>query len=129
MKKTLRIFSLFLFTMLCLAISSIAEEITLTTYYPAPFGNYEELQATKFAVGSGTSMPTADGNLEAAGTIRANTAFNLNGNDGVTQTYTVITDIRIVGINLQKQSRTITVEGGIITAISNTSWDDVGPIN
>ncbi len=118
-----------LFCVLCAGVYSIAEEITLTTYYPAPYGNYEELQATKFAVGSTTTMPLGDGDLTADGTIQANTAFNLNGNNGVSEVYTVVTGLQIVGNMLQQQTRDITAEGGIITDTGTPVWSDVGLIN
>jgi hypothetical protein len=129
MDRMVRFFTVILFGVFCVGVTAIAEEITLTTYYPAPYGNYEELQATTLAVGSGTTMPATDGDIEAAGTIRANTAFNLNGTDGDTGTYTVVTDVRILGINLQIKSRTITVTGGIITDIgAETAWTNVGTV-
>ena len=129
MQRIGRIFMAALFCVLCAGVYSIAEEITLTTYYPAPYGNYEELQASKFAVGSSTTMPSGDGDMTASGTIQANAAFNLNGNDGDTETFTVVTDMRIVGVNLEKQTREITLEGGIITNVGDASWASVGAIN
>lgn len=143
MKKIGKFFSVFLFIIFVLGISSIAEEITLTTYYPAPFGNYEELQATKLAVGSSTAMPTADGDLAgiriavgssavmpttdgdlvAGGTIRANTGFNLNGTNGHSGTYAVVTDVQMAGLSVQKKTRTVTIAGGIITSVSaESAW-------
>lgn len=126
MQKIFKIFAVFLFAVLCAGVSSMAEEITLTTYYPAPYGNYEELQATKLAVGSATTMPTTDGDLIASGTIRADTAFNINGTDGHTPltTYTVITDVQLLaGPILQKKTRIITVQGGIITSVgAESAW-------
>ena len=132
MQRIGRIFMAALFCVLCAGVYSIAEEITLTTYYPAPYGNYEELQATKFAVGSSATMPSGDGDMTASGTIQANTAFNINGTDGHTPltTYTVITDVQINGAVLQKKSRNITVSGGIVTNVgSETAWTDVGTVN
>ncbi|HDP16365.1 MAG TPA: hypothetical protein ENN16_00755 [Candidatus Omnitrophica bacterium] len=143
MKKTFRFLTVFLFVVLCIGVSVIAEEITLTTYYPAPFGNYEELQAEKLAVGSTTTMPTTDGSLAVLmvavgsgavmpttdgdlvsdGTIRANTGFNMNGTDGYTGTYTVVTDVQMAGLAVQKKIRTITVSGGIITDVgAESGW-------
>ena len=61
MQKIIRIFTTVLFGVLCIGLVGIAEEITLTTYYPAPYGAYEELQANKFAVGSTATIPTTDG--------------------------------------------------------------------
>ncbi|MFH1853787.1 MAG: hypothetical protein ABH815_00555 [Candidatus Omnitrophota bacterium] len=142
MKKIVSFFAVILFVVLCIGVSVIAEEvITLTTYYPAPFGNYIELQATKFAVGSSTAMPTVDGDLAAVriavgssatmptvdgdltadGTIQANTGFNINGTAGHAGTYTVVTDVQMAGLAVQKKTRTITISGGIITNVSAES--------
>jgi hypothetical protein len=141
MQRITKIFMIVMFIVLCAGISVIAEEITLTTYYPAPFGNYEELQAEKLAVGStvtmpaadgslavlmvavgsGAAMPAADGDLVSDGTIRANTGFNINGADGYTGTYTIVTDVQLAGLAVQKKTRTITVSGGIITDVSGES--------
>ncbi len=137
MERLGRFLGAFLLAVLGFGVTLIAEEITLTTYYPAPFGNYEELQAAKLAIGSSTTMPTTDGNLAAVriavgsgatmpttdggitagGTMRANTAFNFNGTDGATITFSVVTEMRKVGPNLQIKTATITVQGGIITDV------------
>ncbi|MFH1645931.1 MAG: hypothetical protein ABIB11_05865, partial [Candidatus Omnitrophota bacterium] len=37
------------------------EEITLSTYYPAPYGEYEDLTASSFAIGANPSVPTVSG--------------------------------------------------------------------
>jgi len=56
-----------LLAILVLSVASICyaadetEEITLTTYYPAPYGTYEQLQSNRLAIGSGAVMPTDDG--------------------------------------------------------------------
>ena len=56
-----------LLVILVLSVASICyaadetEEITLTTYYPAPYGTYEQLQSNMLAIGSGAAMPTDDG--------------------------------------------------------------------
>jgi predicted aspartyl protease len=42
-EKTIKCFAVILFAVLCVGVAGIAEEITLTTYYPAPYGVYEEL--------------------------------------------------------------------------------------
>lgn len=146
MQRAANFFIVFLFVMLYTGVSGIAEEITLTTYYPAPFGNYEELQASRFAVGStttmpaqdgdmaalriaigsGVTMPTTDGDLAAGGTIRANTGFNVDGTDGDTVTFIVITNIKQAGLNLQAKTATITVQGGIITDVNVApNWQDM----
>lgn len=142
MQKTFRFFVAFLFALLCVGVYLIAEEITLTTYYPAPFGNYDELQAEKLAigssiampsvdgdlaalriaVGSGATMPTTDGDLVSDGTIRANTGFDFNGTPGYTGTCTIVTDVTGGALAaVQKKTRIITIQGGIITTISAES--------
>ncbi len=126
MQKLSRFFAVVLFVVLCMGASSVAEEITLTTYYPSPEGNYDELQAAKLAVGSSTTMPTTDGDLEASGTVRANTAFNFNGTDGDTITFQVVTDTKTAGPNVQIRTRDITVQGGIITDVSDEGdWQTI----
>jgi len=58
MKYLLAVF--FVFTVL--SSSCAAEEsMELTTYYPAPYGTYDEAKASKLAVGSAATMPTVDG--------------------------------------------------------------------
>lgn len=65
MNRATRFFAVILFIVVCLGISSIAEEITLTTYYPAPYGAYDELTTTgdthlatdSGSVGIGTTGP------------------------------------------------------------------------
>ena len=131
MKKLGRFLAALFFVVFFMASSSIAEEITLTTYYPAPQGNYDELQATKLAVGSSTTMPATDGDLEASGTVqadtvRANTIFNINGTDGYTGTFTVVVNLRpsfMAPYAMDVFKRTITVEGGIVTNVSSYSWE------
>jgi hypothetical protein len=49
-------FGAFLCIVLLMGIYSIAEDITLTTYYPAPYGAYDELTVTG-NVGIGTTDP------------------------------------------------------------------------
>ncbi len=74
------IFSLalfFSFLPLALPVTSFAEEITITTYYPSPYGSYNELQANKMAVGdtngdsklTSADLPPADGQLYTARSV------------------------------------------------------------
>lgn len=83
MKKISKIVTLFFFLVLGLGISSIAEEITLTTYYPAPYGEYEELRAKKSAIGSLATMPTDDGDLNVAGDLTVEGNVDFSTPDGV----------------------------------------------
>ncbi len=56
MQKLASFSVVFLFCVFCIGVSSIAEEITLTTYYPAPYGAYEELYVSE-NLGVGTDEP------------------------------------------------------------------------
>lgn len=47
----------------CPRVYCADETITITTYYPAPSGSYNELRASKMTVSSTRAMPTADGEL------------------------------------------------------------------
>jgi len=58
MKKHTLLIIFFLLLFYCLSFA--AEEITLSTYYPAPYGTYDELQAYKLAVGDTNSSGTLD---------------------------------------------------------------------
>lgn len=71
MQKIVRFFSVFLFLVFCWGVSSIAENITLTTYYPAPYGAYVELSANKLAVGENAAMPTDNGVIAFEGLASA----------------------------------------------------------
>jgi hypothetical protein len=48
------------------------EEITLTTYYPAPYGDYENLKSNRLAVGSGAMMPANKGDANIEGNLSVN---------------------------------------------------------
>ena len=60
MKKLLLVILVLSVASICYAADE-TEEITLTTYYPAPYGTYEQLQSNMLAIGSGAAMPTDDG--------------------------------------------------------------------
>ena len=82
--------------LLCAVTTAFAldEKITLSTYYPAPYGEYDSLVAN---------------NLQVDGTIETNTGFSVNGTSGLTQN--VKFDI--------PSGETVTIHevGGIITGI------------
>jgi len=64
-----------LLVILVLSVASICyaadgeEKITLTTYYPASYGEYDGLHANSMAVGSGYVIPATDGNLVVEGNV------------------------------------------------------------
>jgi hypothetical protein len=80
MFKNILLFSLIVF-ILAAAPSAYAGKVELTTYYPAPYGEYKELKSTENAtfatssgnVGIGTTTPTekleVNGNLKVSGGI------------------------------------------------------------
>jgi hypothetical protein len=72
----------------------------------------------KVGVGIGSTTPQEA--LEVSGKVRTNTGFNVSGTDGLTTTYTVVTDVN--GTAGQKRTSTITVTGGIITSIVDNGW-------
>lgn len=61
----------FLCIVLLMGMYSIAEEITLTTYYPAPYGAYEELTTT-----GNTYLATASGKNVGIGLLTTDTIQN-----------------------------------------------------
>jgi len=130
MKRALRFFTVILFGVFCVGIGAMAEEITLTTYYPAPYGVYEELTATKLDVGAtglvvgatysgsqtapasgmlvegnvGIGKTSATAELDVSGTVNA-TDYSVGGTAGASGTFTSV------------DGKTVTVVNGIITSI------------
>jgi hypothetical protein len=45
------------------------EQVTITTYFPAPFGVYNQLRTNMLAVGNATLMPTTDGTVAWGGAV------------------------------------------------------------
>jgi len=73
--KTFTLFFLLSFFLLASNSSALAETVTFTTYYPTPFGVYQELRARKMAIGdtyydssahcwSGCAFPDIDINAD-----------------------------------------------------------------
>ena len=73
------------FSLICvISVFAADETITLTTYYPAPYGVYDELKTSKFAVGKDTPMPGGDGQVNIAftttdGKDKGNTILQVGG--------------------------------------------------
>ncbi len=111
----------FLCVVLLMGIYSIAEDITLTTYYPAPYGAYDELTTTGNTylattsgnVGIGTTAPGTY-ELKVIGTIDA-TAYSAGTTPGAAGT-TTITYVKTVTPTVT--FGTITVVNGIVTIIN-----------
>jgi hypothetical protein len=76
MRRGLILVSILIFMGLSLALAD--ESIVITTYYPSPYGNYNELRANKMSVGSAynnfSSFPLTDGNLIVSGKVGIGTA-------------------------------------------------------
>ena len=57
-------FSIFFSTIILFSVfAQPPEQITITTYYPSPFGSYRELRASRMTVHPTRAMPAADGEL------------------------------------------------------------------
>lgn len=52
-----------------MASSAYAGKVELTTYYPAPMGEYDTLKSNKLAVGSAAVTPAGDGDVTITGTL------------------------------------------------------------
>jgi hypothetical protein len=60
MKKIFNLMVLAIFFILAaFSLSSAQEQITITTYYPSPYGNYRELRAQRIAIGDSYSIPSS----------------------------------------------------------------------
>ncbi|MBU1147560.1 MAG: hypothetical protein KKD11_04340, partial [Candidatus Omnitrophica bacterium] len=140
MKRFFKIFSIILFAILCISIVSIAEEITLTTYYPAPYGAYEELMVVDgvvvgatYAVEPTETAPTSgmliEGNV-GIGTTTAAQALDVNGTVSATA-MDIAGTVNATGyeaggvagasgtfITADIPPKTVTVVNGIITDIT-----------
>jgi len=70
--------------LICSGAVFAAEEITLSTFYPAPYGEYDELGVDSMAVGSGYAIPAGDGDMVVQGNVGIGTtalgAYQLNVN-------------------------------------------------
>ncbi len=111
---------------------SAMEQMEITTYYPSPYGSYNELTAKRVKIGTTYSLSTttvSDDNLLVEGKVRIGTTdqsaasklvvsgntdsstYSANGTSGLSQTFTVC----MTG-GASPTYCTITVTGGIITS-------------
>lgn len=70
MQKTFNFFYAFLLALVGVGVTLMAEDITLTTYYPAPYGAYDELTTTGNTYLATTSGKNTGIGLAATDTIR-----------------------------------------------------------
>jgi hypothetical protein len=126
MRKAFNFFYAFLLAVLGFGATLMAEDITLTTYYPAPYGAYEELSTTGNTylattspgkVGIGFPATTVLNNeLEVSGTVKA-TAYSVGATPGAVNT--TITYVKSVNFGTSSVTYgTITVVNGIVTVIN-----------
>ncbi len=91
----IRLFGLVLiFIFFCIPGIVFSEDITITTYYPSPYGSYDQLETANDTylatgggfVGIGNTAPTqkleVTGNILASGTVTANGITSTNGFQG-----------------------------------------------
>jgi hypothetical protein len=123
-KKDLISFSLFF--IFCLFSLSFAqqESITITTYYPSPYGSYKELRAQRIAIGStyydSASHPWNEGGTCLANEI-CNAALVVEGNVGIGTTSPGSYKLNVAG--------TINTSGGC-TGCSDARWKtNIAPIS
>ena len=99
MQRTFNFFYAFLLAILGVGVTLMAEEITLTTYYPAPYGAYEELSTT-----GKTCLATTSGNV-GIGTTSPTQELHLYSSAG-SPTMTIESDLNTVNghaeLNLDK---------------------------
>ena len=141
-----RIFMAVFFILALCSLGLADEKITITTYYPSPYGSYQDLRADQMAIGSayrqstiasGTSLivegsvgigtPTPDGSykLDVIGLVNA-TGYYVGGIPGATGTATYIKTVTCncsaaVGsctCTTDTTIGTIAVNNGIVTTIN-----------
>ena len=109
MEKLARFFSALFIGVFFLGIALIAEEITLTTYYPAPYGVFEDITVTG-NIGIGTTQTV----LNAYGDSYINAA---TGNVGIGTT-NPLSKLHVNG-NIRAQIPSIAVPDGTLEYDSN----------
>ncbi len=89
MRKFGRFAVIFMFLSVCAGVYGIAEEITLTTYYPAPYGAYEELIVDRELTDNTETVTGVSVNIDETGT-NAGTVTGLSVDTGGVADGTVI---------------------------------------
>ena len=125
MQKTFNFFYAFLLAILGFGATLMAEDITLTTYYPAPYGAYDELSTT-----GATNLATTSGNVgigttsggakfDVAGTIRAKDVFAAGGQNLIIGDEIFLSDL--------DTANTLGIYGVQNTTIGNIKLGSGGP--
>lgn len=75
----IKILKLVLFLVLSFVAYAFAsnETLTITTYYPSPYGSYNQLKTNMLAVGSATSMPSVDGQIAVRNILMSTASINM----------------------------------------------------
>jgi hypothetical protein len=122
MERLGRFLGAFLSIMLFMGIYSVAEEITLTTYYPAPYGVYNELTTT-----GNTYLATTLGNvgIGLAATDTIQNKLDVKGSVAIGASYSGVSPAAPVnGLIVQGQ-----VGIGTASPTAGTALDVTGTIN
>jgi len=121
MRKTFTFFYAFLLAVLALGATLMAEEITLTTYYPAPYGAYEELTttgdtylATDSGKNTGVGLATTDtiqNKLDVEGSAAIGAAYS--GTDAAPSNGLIVEGQVGIGTNSPTSGTALDVNGTI----------------
>jgi hypothetical protein len=107
----------------------VTEQLTLTTYYPSPYGVYEELRSTQNTYLSYSGGNTCIGSSSCATKLTVSGAAYIGGNTTVTGSETISGNsqvnglIHVKGVYQDRNSRTIRdANGGWVRTYGNTGW-------
>ncbi len=91
------------FILFCAGTLYAEEKITISTFYPAPYGNYDELASNSMAVGSGYAAPASNGYLTVEQRIGVGTTAPASG------LHVLNSDIRVQNGSFIDDGTTLTV--------------------